>query len=127
VYLNRDWEEAWDGNLELWEPDLSGCRRSIAPRLNRAVVFSTTDGALHGHPHPLRTPPGVTRKSLAVYYYTRERPATERVPAHSTLYRRTAGEAPLAHLLGLVPRYLLSPAGTRQLLLSAVRRLRGRA
>ena len=126
VYLNPVWDEAWDGNLELWAADLSGCRRSIAPVLNRAVLFSTTDLAFHGHPRPLRTPSGVTRKSLALYYYTQDRPAAERAPAHSTLYRHTAGEAPLAHLLRLAPRYLFSSTAPRQLFGSAVRRFRGR-
>jgi hypothetical protein len=58
--------------------------KTIAPTFNRCVVFSTTKESLHGHPVPLATPPGVARKSLALYYYTNTwEPA---VQAHTTLY-----------------------------------------
>ena len=47
-------------------------RKSIAPLFNRLVVFNTTKHSFHGHPKPLNTPPSVTRKSLALYYFTSE-------------------------------------------------------
>lgn len=125
VYLNPEWEEAWDGNLELWSSDMSRCARSIAPVLNRCVIFNTTDSAYHGHPRPLACPPGHTRKSLALYYYTDVRPAEETSSPHSTLYKRTPLESPLLHQLRLFRRYLLSRSST-QILRSAVRRARGR-
>lgn len=85
LYLNEAWEEEWGGALELH--DAGGCRRSIFPIANRVVVFNTTDNALHGHPEPLACPPGRSRRSIALYYYTAGRPETERAPAHSTLYQ----------------------------------------
>jgi hypothetical protein len=125
VYLNRDWQEAWDGNLELWSRDMSRCVESITPVLNRCVIFSTTDSAYHGHPRPLACPPGQSRKSLALYYYTEVRPPAETTRPHSTLYKRTPLESPTLHQLRLFRRYLLSRSSI-QLLRSAVRRLRGR-
>ena len=56
------------------------------PRLSRSVVFSTTDTSFHGHPHPLSSPPGITRKSVSLYYYTAGRPAEERSAPHDTLF-----------------------------------------
>ncbi len=92
LYLNDGWNEEWGGHLELWNRDMTRAERRIAPIANRAVVFSTTDTAFHGHPDPLVCPPERTRRSIALYYYTSGRPADERSDAHSTLYRRRPGE-----------------------------------
>jgi 2OG-Fe(II) oxygenase superfamily len=124
VYRNPDWHETWDGNLELWSRDMSRCVKSIAPVLNRCVIFNTTDSAYHGHPRPLACPPGRSRKSLALYYYTDVRPAEETSQPHSTLYKRTPLESPTLHQLRLFRRHLPSRASI-QLLRSVVRRLRG--
>jgi len=86
VYLNKDWREEWGGHLELWNPDMTACRQRIAPLFNRTVIFSTTDTSYHGHPHPLLAPPGVTRKSVSLYYYTVGRPEEERSPPHDTIF-----------------------------------------
>jgi hypothetical protein len=64
----------------------------IAPVFNRMVIFATTDTAYHGHPNPLTCPPGVARRSLALYYYSVDRPAEERTEAHSTLWQPGVGE-----------------------------------
>ena len=90
VYLNKDWDEAWGGQLELWSEGMTECRQRIAPLFNRTVVFSTTDTSFHGHPHPLLAPPGVTRKSVSLYYYTAGRPEEERSAAHDTIFREPA-------------------------------------
>jgi Rps23 Pro-64 3,4-dihydroxylase Tpa1-like proline 4-hydroxylase len=86
VYLNKDWREEWGGHLELWDADRETCRKRIAPLFNRTVVFSTRDTSFHGHPHPLASPPGVTRKSVSLYYYTCGRPESERSAPHDTLF-----------------------------------------
>jgi len=75
VYLNRDWQPEYGGQFELWDKDLTACRKKVEPIGNRCVVFTTTSNSYHGHPHPLECPEGKTRKSLAVYYYLLEPPA----------------------------------------------------
>ena len=90
VYMNREWREEWGGHLELWSADMRECRQRIAPLFNRTVVFSTTDTSFHGHPHPLASPPGRTRKSVSLYYYTAGRPETERSAPHDTIFREPA-------------------------------------
>lgn len=87
VYLNRDWREEWGGHLELWDAEMRACRERILPLFNRTVIFSTTDTSFHGHPHPLASPPGVTRKSVSLYYYTAGRPKEERSAPHDTIFR----------------------------------------
>lgn len=92
LYLNRGWEEAHGGHLELWRPDMTKCERRILPVFNRCVIFSTTDDTPHGHPEPLACPEGWTRKSLGLYYYTNGRPADERSPHHSSFFHKRPGE-----------------------------------
>lgn len=86
TYLNRGWREEWGGHLELWDTAATECRKRIAPVFNRTVIFSTTDTSFHGHPHPLQSPPGVTRKSVSLYYYTAGRPEEERSAPHDTIF-----------------------------------------
>jgi len=86
IYLNRDWREEYGGHLELWDADMRKCRKRVLPLFNRTVVFSTSDRSYHGHPHPLTSPPGVTRKSVSLYYYTAGRPEEERSAPHDTIF-----------------------------------------
>ena len=74
IYLNRDWNVAWGGALELWEQDMSRSVVSVAPEFNTMVVFTTDDKSFHGHPQPLVSPDGVTRDSIALYYYSPIKP-----------------------------------------------------
>ncbi len=93
LYLTEDWRDEYGGELELWSADMARCERRIPPRFNRCVVFTATDTAYHGHPDPVRCPPGRTRKSLALYYFTNGRPAAEVSAAHPTVFRRRPDEA----------------------------------
>jgi hypothetical protein len=88
LYLNRDWDDEWGGHLELWDRALSKPEVVIAPDFNRLVIFTITDTAYHGHPNPLETPPGVARRSLALYYYS----VAQETEPHSTLWQPGVGE-----------------------------------
>lgn len=92
LYLNENWREEYGGDFELWDRTMRHCVKKVAPLFNRLVVFSTTDYSFHGHPDPLNCPVGVTRKSLALYYYTNGRPATEISGKHSTMFRARPAE-----------------------------------
>lgn len=70
LYLNPDWRVEWGGSIELWDTSMKRCVRSYPPVLNSALIFTTDERSLHGFPEPLTCPEGVSRKSLAFYYYT---------------------------------------------------------
>jgi hypothetical protein len=92
IYLNRDWKDEYGGAFELWNRDMSACEERVMPYFNRCVVFSTTSTSFHGHPEPLRCPEGQTRKSMALYYYSKDRPAGEGDGEHNTLFQARPGE-----------------------------------
>lgn len=91
LYLNKDWRPEFEGYLELWDLESNRQLEHIAPLFNRAVIFETSEVSYHGHPKPVNTPPHITRKSLAIYYYTEEHDAAAVAPEHNTLYKQTTG------------------------------------
>jgi hypothetical protein len=93
LYLNHDWPEDYGGHLELWDKSMTNCAARVLPVFNRMVVFATTDFAYHGHPDPLTCPPDRARRSMAWYYYTNGRPATEVSYTHTTLFRARPDES----------------------------------
>jgi hypothetical protein len=92
LYLNQDWDESWGGALELWDRTGTARVRSIAPLFNRVVIFDTSNCSYHGHPHPLQCPPDRSRKSIALYYYTAQKPEGE-IDPHTTIF---LGRTPVA-------------------------------
>jgi 2-oxoglutarate-Fe(II)-dependent oxygenase superfamily protein len=70
IYLNKDWEDGFGGELELWDVDMKACVRRVVPAFNRCVVFSTNATSYHGHPAPVNHPQQKPRRSIALYYYT---------------------------------------------------------
>jgi hypothetical protein len=93
IYLNKNWKEEYGGHFELWDRNMSTMVSKVTPVFNRIVIFTTSEYSYHGHPDPLSCPPDVTRKSLALYYYTnggvRDEESSGR---HSTLFQARPGE-----------------------------------
>ncbi|MBS0582666.1 MAG: 2OG-Fe(II) oxygenase [Proteobacteria bacterium] len=90
VYLNHEWRDDWGGALQLHSDPRSAGDRIIAitPRFNRAVIFETTEASWHGFPR-IALPTerqALTRKSVALYFYTKDRPTEETAGTHSTIY-----------------------------------------
>jgi hypothetical protein len=91
LFLNPEWSESWGGCLELcadpWNP-LGADVVRILPLANRAVLFETTERSWHGFSR-ITLPPErreLSRRSIAVYFYTEKRPAEETAPSHATVY-----------------------------------------
>lgn len=92
LYLNKDWEEEYGGALELWDKQMTACRKKVMPVFNRCVIFNTTDFSYHGNPDPVRAPGGRKRLSLAMYYYSNGRPKSEQSQTHMTKFQHRPGE-----------------------------------
>ena len=69
--MNKDWKSEYKGDLRMYHPDnISEVKRN-QPIFNRCVIFNTINKSVHGHPEPLCVPKELYRKSIAVYYYTK--------------------------------------------------------
>ncbi|HET8943013.1 MAG TPA: 2OG-Fe(II) oxygenase [Rudaea sp.] len=90
VYLNHEWEDAWGGSLELHsDPHAPNNQvKLITPFFNRAVIFETTETSWHGFSRiaPPADKQSLSRKSIALYFYTVDRPRDELGDTHSTIY-----------------------------------------
>lgn len=93
LYLNKDWEDAYGGFFDIWDGHQDESNKhvltekiaSVAPIFNRFVLFNTSERSYHGFPDPIQCPESMTRKSIAVYYYTALE-SSETLPAHSTTF-----------------------------------------
>jgi hypothetical protein len=86
LYLNKEWQPEWRGELILAREGEDGSV-AIEPKFNRLVIFNTNDTTLHGHPHPLEFPPDYPRASLAMYYYSTGLDFSERKRARAITTR----------------------------------------
>jgi hypothetical protein len=91
VYLSPEWQEEWGGSLELhsnpWDPDADHFK-SVLTSFNHAVLFETSERSWHGFSH-INLPEDrrdLSRKSFAIYLYTKDRPADQTAASHSTVY-----------------------------------------
>jgi len=90
IYLNPVWDAAWGGCLELFRDPSADARPScsIAPAHNRCVIFETSERSWHAFDR-IRLPAEhkqLTRRSIALYFYTKDRPAAETADRHTTYY-----------------------------------------
>jgi len=120
IYLNPRWEDAWGGSLEIHrEPRAPDNQiKLITPLFNRCVIFETNEISWHGFsritlPEAQRK---LTRRSIALYFYTKERPPADAADTHSTIYV----DRPLP--AQIVPGHLLSAADVEQLRVLVARR-----
>jgi Rps23 Pro-64 3,4-dihydroxylase Tpa1-like proline 4-hydroxylase len=89
IYLNKDWKKEYGGGLELWDDGMTKLHQEILPAFNRCVIFNTTSNSQHGNPQPIAHPKCISRKSIALYYYTATWDGTKR--SHTTQFRVRPG------------------------------------
>lgn len=97
IYLNPVWDDAWGGHIQLWDKNVKSCAESFTPKLNRCVIFETSEISFHGVV-PVSAAAPYPRISFAAYYYTREAPPDWDGHFHSTVFKARPEE----RLRGLV-------------------------
>lgn len=90
VYLNHEWQDEWGGSLQLHSDPRADDNKTtlVTPLFNRAVIFETTEWSWHGFSR-IGLPDDrkqISRRSIALYFYTKERPQEELADTHSTIY-----------------------------------------
>lgn len=91
VYLNPMWQEGWGGEFGLYDSTGDNLVKKVAPLHNRLVIFDTNDFSYHGLPDPLNFPEHDSRKSIILYYYTKEPRPSSQVSVeepHSALWKK---------------------------------------
>jgi len=110
IYLNKGWEAAMGGELQLWNRAMTACEASYLPIFNRCVIFNTTSTSYHGNPNPVRLPDrGDARRSIALFYYTSDRPMDETEAPHASIYKYPKGEETVSARMRRFGRRCLPP------------------
>ena len=94
LYLNSGWQKGWGGEFGLYDETGDKLIKKIAPIHNRLVIFDTNDKSFHGLPDPLNFPEGHARRSIILYYYTKDERPTDQVTVdkpHSALWKKKGG------------------------------------
>ena len=69
IYLNKDWDPDWNGDLQFWDFERRKCMTRYYPEAGRAVLFRHHKFGFHGHPEPMKCPQGVYRDGFRMFYY----------------------------------------------------------
>jgi hypothetical protein len=86
VFLNKEWDPKYHGQLELWNDSGTRCDVSVDPLYNRTILFEVADPNYHGVPTPIDCPAGRSRQSFIVYYHTVGIDGKSEVTPHSSLF-----------------------------------------
>ena len=92
LYLNEKWEEGWGGAIEIVSNPLDFYNDKLTQKIyncikNRCLLFETNEHSWHGFKKiTLPNEPGLSRKLISIYLYTKDRPEQEIVALHETFY-----------------------------------------
>jgi len=79
LYLNKNYKPESKGEIYLYDKGLKNFVKYY-PQFNSLLIFNTTKHSYHGFPEPIEMD---SRKSIALYFYSKGRPKSER-----EIYRR---------------------------------------
>ena len=68
LYMNKEWNEEWNGQTELWDENMKKCIVKSQVLFNTAIIFKTNESSWHGLPEKINCPDDQFRKSIAYYY-----------------------------------------------------------
>jgi Rps23 Pro-64 3,4-dihydroxylase Tpa1-like proline 4-hydroxylase len=91
LYLNPHWQPSWGGEFGIYDRTGDVCLKKVPPLFNRLVVFDSHDFSFHGLPDPVSFPEGEQRRSIILYYYTKEPRPPQQIAVdqpHSALWKK---------------------------------------
>jgi Rps23 Pro-64 3,4-dihydroxylase Tpa1-like proline 4-hydroxylase len=91
IYLNPGWQNTWGGEFGIYNSTGDVLIKKVEPLFNRLVIFDTNDFSFHGLPDPLNFPKDKSRKSIILYYYTKESRPSNQIDInepHSALWKK---------------------------------------
>lgn len=75
----------------MWDNKMNKCVVKVKPEFNKCVIFATDIDSYHGYKKMI-LPKGVTRKSIAAYYYSDDPAPSEKREFHNTIFKARPGE-----------------------------------
>lgn len=79
------------GEFGIYDGAGENCLKKVPPIFNRLVIFDSHDRSYHGLPDPVNFPEDEPRRSILLYYYTKDpRPSGHVVveEPHSALWKK---------------------------------------
>ena len=88
IYLNEDWKQEWNGDLQFWDFERKGCVKNYYPEAGKMILWRYHRLGFHGHPKPLTCPESVYRDGFRMFYYVSEHAGykLDKVPHRSQFY-----------------------------------------
>lgn len=87
IFFNKEWQEDWGGQLELWNK--TNCFIKILPSFNRMVLFECNEISYHGYSR-ISCLETITRKSYYHYFF---QPIAKAVTYHDTIFLTKASDS----------------------------------
>lgn len=81
LYLNKNWEEKDGGCFELYDETLK-LQKLIVPNINKLLIFASNNKTIHG----FNKVNADSRKSINLWYYTKNPPANVDESPHKTIW-----------------------------------------
>lgn len=88
IYLNKNWQPEYGGDIELWDADVKNLVKKYSPTFNRCVIFECNEVSYHGY-DKINVPENESRKSFYSYYYS---PVGNNVKYHDTIFKARPSE-----------------------------------
>lgn len=85
-YLNPEWDESWNGDLQLWDKERKEKVTSIFPSNGNMLIWQYDKLGYHGHPNPLQCPEGHYRDGFRFFFYVSSSEYKKDDLPHRSLY-----------------------------------------
>jgi hypothetical protein len=113
VFLNKEWNRSYHGELELWNHEATRCDVAVEPLYNRTILFQVAEPNYHGVPAPLDCPADRSRQSFMVYYHTVGVDGNTAIRPHSSLFAPTVQQEQRSRRFRDIARAVTPPVVTQ--------------
>jgi hypothetical protein len=86
IYLNPEWKEEWNGDIQYWDFDRKNMIKRYFPSNGNCVIWKYHKRGYHGHPNPIMAPDGYTRDAFRIFYYVSSSEYKKDDLPHRSLY-----------------------------------------